>query len=225
MTVARRYRAVLERVDAAARRVGRDPSDVKVVAVSKTFSAATVLEAVEAGTTILGENRAQELKEKASAIGDRAEWHFVGHLQTNKVRHVVGVASLVHSVDRIGLAEAMSRRAGAVGVVQPVLIEVNVSGEPTKHGIEVTRAVGLAEAAARLSNLEVRGLMTIPPWPEAPEDSRPLYKELAELRERLLRTVPTAGHLSMGMSGDYEVAIEEGATLVRIGQAIFGPRN
>lgn len=225
MTVGGRYRAVLERVDAAARRVGRDPSDVKVVAVSKTFSADTVLEAVEAGATILGENRAQELKEKLSVIGDRAEWHFVGHLQTNKIRHVVGVVSLVHSVHRLALAEAMSRRAGAVGVVQPVLIEVNVSGEPTKHGIEVARAGGLAEEVARLSHLEVQGLMTMPPWPEAPEDSRPLYKELAELRDRLLLTVPTAGHLSMGMSGDYEVAIEEGATLVRIGQAIFGPRN
>lgn len=224
MTIAANYAAVIERVRAAAERAGRSPGEVAVVAVSKTFPAHAVLEAVAAGVTVFGENRARELGEKVAAIGDRAEWHFVGHLQTNKVRHVVGVAALIHSVDRVGLAEAISRRARTLGVTQPVLVEVNVAGEATKHGIEVGRAVALAEEVASMSNLELRGLMTVPPWPEDPEDSRPLYEELAHLRDRVLLSVPSAGGLSMGMSRDFEVAIEEGATLVRIGEAIFGPR-
>lgn len=214
----------MERVGAAAKRTGRAPSEVRVIAVSKTFPADVVLQAIAAGATAFGENRAQELRDKAVAIGDRAEWHFVGPLQSNKVRHVVGVARLVHSVDRIALAEAMSRRAGVLGIVQPVLIEVNVAGDPSKHGVEPARAISFAQEVAALEHLELRGLMTMPPWPDSPQDSRPSYKELTSLRDLVRRSLPAVGELSMGMSRDFEVAIEEGATLVRIGEAIFGPR-
>lgn len=225
MTLARRYTAVMERVGAAARRAGRAPSDVRVIAVSKTFPADVVVEAIAAGASALGENRAQELKEKVAVIGTGVQWHFLGPLQTNKVRHVVGLASLVHSVDRSGLAEAMSRRAGALGIVQSVLLEVNVAGDRTKHGVDPLRAISLAEQVAGLDHLELEGLMTMPPWPDSPEDSRPFYRELAGLRDLLVRSFPSAGELSMGLSRDFEVAIEEGATLVRIGEAIFGPRR
>jgi pyridoxal phosphate enzyme (YggS family) len=224
MTIAQRYEAVMERVALAARRAGRSPSEVRVVAVSKTFPPDVLEQAIAAGVRTLGENRAQELKAKAAALGDRAEWHFVGPLQTNKVRHVVGVVALVHSVDRIGLAEAMSRRAGRLGTVQPVLIEVNVAGDPSKHGVAPYQAIPLAQEVAALDHLEVRGLMTMPPYPHSAAESRPFYKELAGLQELLVRSLPSARELSMGMSADFEVGIEQGATLVRVGEAIFGPR-
>lgn len=225
MDVADNYARVLERIERAARRVGRAPSEVRVVAVSKTVPADVILLAVDAGVTDLGENRAQELKQKAAVIGDRAVWHFVGPLQTNKVRHVVGVARLIHSVDRLGLAEAVARRARSLGVHQDVLIEVNISGEDTKHGLEPGTALPVAERVAELGGIAVRGLMTMPPITRDAEESRPYFKELASLRDRLVERLPEATELSMGMTADFEVAVEEGASIVRIGQAIFGPRS
>ncbi len=195
------------------------------MAVSKSFSADAVLACVEAGATDLGENRAQELKEKAIAIPSEVRWHFIGHLQTNKARHVVGVATLVHSVDRYALAEEVARRARSQGMMQEVLIEVNVSGEPTKHGIEPARAVALAEEVSELDGVRVRGLMTMAPFTDDPERSRPYFADLRQLGERLREALPDATELSMGMTRDFEVAVEEGATLVRIGEAIFGPRR
>jgi PLP dependent protein len=209
----------------AARRVDRDPEDVTLVAVTKTWPPDVVLEAIEAGATDLGENRAQEFREKATLLGDRARWHFIGHLQTNKVRHVVGACELIHSVDRPGLAEAIARRARAMELEQDVLVEVNVAGDPSKHGVEPARAVALAEDVDALDGVRVRGLMTMPPYPESPEESRPHYKDLAALSEQLRARLPDASVLSMGMSRDFEVAIEEGATMVRIGTAIFGART
>jgi PLP dependent protein len=208
----------------AARRAGRNPEEVTLVAVTKTWPPDVVAEAIEAGATDLGENRAQEFREKASLLGDRARWHFIGPLQTNKVRHVVGSCELIHSVDRPGLAEAIARRATAMDREQDVLIEVNVAGDPSKHGVEPARAVALALEVEALEGLRVRGLMTMPPYPESPDESRPHYKDLAALSEQLRARLPEAGVLSMGMSRDFEVAVEEGATMVRIGTAIFGAR-
>jgi pyridoxal phosphate enzyme (YggS family) len=223
--LAGRLEKVVTRMRAAAERAGRDPAAVTLVAVSKAFPTDVILEGIGAGLTDFGENRAQELRAKVTTIGDRARWHFVGHLQTNKVRHVVGSVALVHSVDRYGVAEAIARRARSLGIVQEVLIEVNVAGERTKHGVAPDEAVALAAAADALVGVGVRGLMTMPPPARDPEQVRPYFRTLAELHGSLLQRVPRAGELSMGMSGDFEVAIEEGATIVRVGEAIFGPRR
>lgn len=226
-SVMERLERVRVRIAAAEANAGRPPGSVTLVAVSKTFSAAAALEAVAAGVADLGENRAQELRDKSAALGSGCDvrWHFVGHLQTNKVRVVVGTASLIHSVDRFGLAEAIGRRAVHLGMSQEVLIQVALAGEAAKQGIEPGRAVALAEEVAGIEGVTVRGLMTIPPIPQDPEDSRPFYRHLAELSEILQGVLPGAVELSMGMTRDFEVAIEEGATLVRVGEAIFGPRR
>jgi PLP dependent protein len=225
MTVSENLASVRRSIEAAARRARREPDDVTLVAVTKTWPGDVVLEAISAGATDLGENRAQEFREKVSLIGDKARWHFIGHLQTNKVRLVVGSCELIHSVDRLGLAESIARRAASVGSEQDVLIEVNVAGDPNKHGVEPARAVGLALEVQALEGVLVRGLMTMPPYAEDPELSRPHFKDLAALSAQLVAELPGAGALSMGMSHDFEVAIEEGATIVRVGSAIFGPRD
>ena len=217
---------VRRRIDSAGRRAGREPADVTLVAVSKTWPADVVAEVVDAGATDLGENRAQELAQKAPLFASReVRWHFIGHLQTNKVRVVVGPAAVIHSVDRYGLAEAISRRAVALGIQQDVLIEVNVSGEASKSGIEPSRCLSFAAEVATLESLNVRGLMTMAPFADDPESSRPHFNDLRELRDRLVRELPTATDLSMGMTRDFEVAVEEGATIVRVGEAIFGRRS
>jgi PLP dependent protein len=220
-----RLAEVRARIEAAAERSGRDPATVMLVAVAKTFPADVILVGLHAGLRDIGENRAQELKQKVAIIGDRTRWHFVGHLQTNKVRQVIGSVVLVHSVDRYGLAEAISRRARSLGIVQDVLLEVNVAGEATKHGVDPSGATELAREANALEGLRVRGLMTMPPPRSDAEDVRPHFRTLAELRAELVKEVPGANELSMGMSGDFEVAVEEGATIVRVGQAIFGARG
>ena len=225
MTIEQRLAAVRARIHDACHRVERDPSEVTLIAVAKTFPVDRVIAALDAGAIDIGENRAQELKEKALVVGDRARWHFIGPLQTNKVRLVVGVASLIHSVDRFGLGEAIARRARVLGIEQEVLVEVNVGGEATKTGVEPQRVVSLARELDALEGIRVAGLMTIPPRTAAPEGARPYLRELAELGQLVGQEVPGARHLSMGMSGDLEVAVEEGATLVRVGEALFGPRS
>ena len=225
MTVEDNLVSVRRAIAGAARRSGREPDDVTLVAVTKTWPADVILEAIAAGATDLGENRAQEFKEKVTLLGDRARWHFVGHLQTNKVRHVVGACELIHSVDRPSLAESIAHRAAAAGAEQDVLIEVNVAGDPNKHGVEPAGAVALALEVQAQEGVRVRGLMTIPPYARDPEQSRPHYKDLAALSAELVAELPGAGALSMGMSQDFEVAIEEGATIVRVGTAIFGSRS
>jgi PLP dependent protein len=223
--LAARLGDVRDRIYASALRAGRDPSSVALVAVSKTFGADILFDAIEAGVTDLGENRAQELKEKMAVVGDRVRWHFVGYLQTNKVRHVVGSVVLIHSVDRFGLAEAIARRARSLGMRQDVLIEVNVAGEQSKHGASPEEAVALAVKVGGLDGISVKGLMAMPPATPDPDAVRPYFRRLVELRDRLQQSVPDAGELSMGMSGDFEAAVEEGATIVRVGEAIFGPRT
>jgi PLP dependent protein len=223
--IAENLTGVRARIDAAAARSGRESGAVTLVAISKTFGVDVCRDAIAAGVTDLGENRAGELKEKVRALDDGARWHFVGHLQSNKVRDVVGAAAVIHAVDRLSLAEAVAKRARRLGITQEVLIEVNVAREPAKHGVDPDDAVRLAEGVAELEGLSLRGLMTMTPLPETPEDSRPHFKVLAGLLPDVRSIVPEAAHLSMGMSRDFEVAIEEGATLVRIGEAIFGPRT
>jgi PLP dependent protein len=213
-----------DRIARAADRSGRRPEDVVLVAIAKTFPVDVVQKAIDAGVQDVGENRAQELKDKVATLGQRARWHFVGHLQTNKVRNVIGRIALLHSVDRYGLAEAVARRARSLEIVQDVLVEVNIAGEPSKHGVDPGAAVALASEVAALEGVRVRGLMTMPPITEDPEGSRPHFRALAALRDELVHSLPEATELSMGMTRDFEVAIEEGATFVRIGEAIFGPR-
>lgn len=225
MTLQERLDEVRARIRDACASSGRTPDEVTLVGVAKTFPVDVVAAGLDAGLVDIGENRAQELKEKAAVLGRGVRWHFIGPLQTNKVRHVVGTALMIHSVDRFGLGEAIARRADALGIRQQVLIEVNLGGEAAKTGIEPQRAAALASELADLRGLEVAGLMTIPPRTSSPDQARPYFRHLAELREEIAVSLPGVTHLSMGMTSDFTVAIEEGATLVRVGRAIFGPRS
>ena len=219
---------VRRRIAQAAQRVGRDPADVRLIAVSKTKPVELLLEAIDAGVTALGENYVQELASKRATIGDAVEWHFIGHLQTNKVRQIVPFCSLIHGVDSLRLAEEVDTRAGRLGRRQPVLIEVNLSGAGTKFGVEMGDVADLAREIGRLPTVELRGLMAMPPYPTDPEDSRPYFVGLRALQQQLRASgVPadSCAELSMGMTADYEIAVEEGATLVRVGTAIFGSRD
>lgn len=228
MTIADNLKSIQERISKAALRAGRDPAAIRLVAVSKTVSAESIQEAIAAGVTILGENYVQEARNKIARVGSQVAWHFIGHLQSNKTRYAVELFSMIHSVDRLSLAEALDKEASKQGKILPVLIQVNISGEESKSGIDPQGTLQLLERIAGLEHLSVQGLMTMPPWFEDPEDARPYFIALRKLREELSREkIPGVSiqELSMGMSGDFEVAIEEGATLVRIGTAIFGPRN
>ena len=221
--VAARYEAVRRQVADAADIAGRDPSDVRIVAVTKTVGLDEIAQAVEAGVCDFGENRVQEFLGKYGLF-PTVDWHFIGTLQTNKVKDVVRRACLIHSVDSLRLLDEIDRRAGQAGVVQRVLLQVNVSGEASKHGFEPGELRDALVEASRLPHVEVRGLMTMAPFGR-PEDSRWVFRELKELRDSL-REMPLNGveldELSMGMSSDYRVAVEEGATIVRVGRAIFG---
>ena len=218
--------AVRERIAAAARRAGRREDAVLLVAVSKTVDAEGVRAALAAGVPALGENRVQEAREKIAVLGRPRPWHLIGHLQTNKVKDALESFDLIHSVDRVPLAEALSRRAAEAGRRMDVLVQVNVGEEPQKGGLRADELRAALETMARLPGLRLRGLMTIPPLPREPEDSRPYYKEMRKLLEDARRWghEPDLAELSMGMSGDFEVGIEEGATIVRVGTAIFGSR-
>ncbi len=221
--IASRYEAVRRQVADAADVSGRQPSDVTIVAVTKTVGIAEVRAALTAGLEDFGENRVQEFLGKYGLFPD-AHWHFIGTLQTNKVKDVVGRAWLIHSVDSLHLLAEISRRAEKAGVVQPVLLQVNVSGEESKHGFDCCDVREALIEASRMGSVEVRGLMTMAPFGR-PEDARWVFRELRELRDSL-REMPLNGveltELSMGMSNDFRVAVEEGATIVRVGGAIFG---
>jgi PLP dependent protein len=219
--------AVQERIADAARRAGRREDAVLLVAVSKTVDAERVRDAIAAGVPALGENRVQEAREKIAVLGRPRPWHLIGHLQTNKVRDALDCFDLIHSVDRLPLAEALSRRATEAGRRVDVLVQVNVGEEPQKGGVRAEALRPALEAMAALPGLRLRGLMTIPPLPRDPEDSRPHYREMRKLIDgaRGWGFGPELAELSMGMSGDFEVGIEEGATIVRVGTAIFGPRE
>ncbi len=212
---------VRERIADAARRSGRRPEDVTLVAVTKTVAPDRIREAMEYGLRIFGENRVQEARAKIPLITG-ASWHLIGHLQRNKVKEALRLFDMIHSIDGLLLAEELSRRAEA-GHPIDVLIEVNVSREPQKHGVAPEETAALVGRVARLAGLRLRGLMAMAPVVARPEDARPFFRALRELRDRVRDGVPDAAldDLSMGMTDDFEVAIEEGATMVRIGRALF----
>lgn len=207
----------------AASRSGRDPAGIELIAVSKGRSPELIVEAMRAGQRIFGENRAQELRDKLLEVTGDLEWHFVGHLQTNKVNMVVGKAKLIHSLDSERLAEAMNTRAIALGIRQDVLLQLNISGEDTKYGADEEEASRMIEMILASPGLNLRGLMTIAPLVSRMEATRPYFRRLRELRDGLSAKSPEADlrYLSMGMSQDYHIAVEEGANMVRIGTAIF----
>ncbi|MGH9469993.1 MAG: YggS family pyridoxal phosphate-dependent enzyme [Terriglobia bacterium] len=217
---------VEERIAAACARSGRRREDVRLVAISKTFPAERVREAYEAGLREFGENRVQEAALKRPALADLdIAWHLVGHLQTNKARHARELFQLVQSVDSLRIADKLDQAASPGAGPQPVLLEVNLAGEEQKSGARETEAEEIADRVSRLVNLDLRGLMLIPPYCENPNDARPYFHRLRKLAEKLRAAgLPGIHELSMGMSHDFEAAIEEGATIIRVGTAIFGPR-
>ena len=228
MGIAENLESVHRRIHRAAAASGRDPSEVQLVAVTKTYPAVRVREAWQAGVTAVGENYVQEAREKIAALADCGlRWHFIGHLQTNKAKHAVEGFELIHSVDSLKLGREIDKQAARIGKVQPILIQVNISQEPTKSGTTLDAAMTMAGELGRLPHLRVQGLMTMPPFFDQPERARPYFRALRELRDQI-RDAGLNGvelvHLSMGMTGDFEAAISEGATLVRIGTAIFGER-
>lgn len=228
MTIYENWKIVKDRVAEAAVRVGREPEQIKIVAVSKTMPVEKLREAVAAGVTILGENRVQEAWSKYQQLGKIASWHLVGHLQTNKVKRALQIFDVIHSVDSFHLAEEIDRRCGQMGRKVEIFVEVKTSDEPTKYGVAPEAAPELVEKISGLPNLQLTGLMTLGKWTTNEREVRSCFKRLVEVKETVEKQkLPdvSLSHLSMGMSGDFEWAIEEGATIVRIGTAIFGPRD
>lgn len=228
-TITQRVRSVLSAIQQAVEKAGRPPDTVRLVAATKTVTVERIREGLEAGLSIVGENRVQEAIPKIKALeGAPVRWHFIGRLQRRKVRSVIGLFELIHSVDSLELAQEIDRRAAEAGLVQEVLLEVNVGGEATKAGFHPDALQAVVPALAQLSHIRIKGLMTIPPPSQEAEGARVYFQKLRSLRdviaERNVRGV-VMQELSMGMSNDYLVAIEEGATLVRVGSAIFGARH
>lgn len=235
MSVAENLARVREQIETAARRAGRKPEEITLVAVSKTFPVESVVEAYAAGAQHLGENRVEEASEKIPAVtaqigADKVRWHLIGHLQRRKAREAVALFDVVQSVDTLRLAETMNRTAGELHKQIPILLQVNVGNDPNKFGFDLNgRRAFLddVEKIARLEHVQVQGLMTIGPLVATAEQARPYFRDLCTLRDELAQKFPTQSwrELSMGMTDDYAVAIEEGATIVRIGRAIFGQRG
>lgn len=227
--IGERLREIQGRIAAAARRVGRDPAAIHLLAVSKTKPAELVREALAKGQPLFGENYIQEAEEKIAASGAGPRWHFIGHLQGNKARRAVELFDCVETVDRLKIALRLNEHAGALGKRLEVLLQVNVSGEAQKSGVSPELAAKLAARVGELPHLCLAGLMTMPPYADDPEESRPFFRAMRELAKDL-RTRGLLGcggeavQLSMGMSADFEVAIEEGATIVRVGSLLFGQR-
>lgn len=220
---------IRKRIKQTALSCGKDPLNVQLVAVSKTVPAENVKAAIDAGVFIFGENYIQEAMEKINEIADnRVSWHFIGHLQSNKAKYVVRYFDLIHSVDTLKLAKEINRQAIKLDKIQNILVQVNIAMEATKSGVASKDTLSLIREISTLKNLSVKGLMTMPPFFNQPEKVRPYFKALAELKDQVLEESIEhieMNELSMGMTGDFEVAIEEGATLVRIGTAIFGDRS
>jgi PLP dependent protein len=217
---------IREKIEQAAAKVGREARGIKLMAVTKTVSVEMIREAMAAGVTIFGENYVQEATAKVEEIGRSGiQWHLIGHLQTNKAKYAVRLFDLIHSVDSLTLARELDKRAAAAGKSVDCLIEVNLSQEASKFGVSKERTPELAHACKELKNISLRGLMTMPPYADDPEASRPYFIALRELREEIAGSGIPLPELSMGMSTDFEVAIEEGATIVRVGRAIFGERS
>lgn len=226
-SIAENIAGIRRRIDEAAARAGRDPNAVRLMAVCKTVEPDRVRQAIAAGITVLGENYVQEAREKIPEIGHGIEWHMIGHLQTNKAKYVVDLFDWIHSVDRFELARELDKCARRHSRKLNILIEVNVSGEASKSGAQPSQVLALVRQISTLPNLNVRGLMTMPPYSDQPETSRPYFQSLRALRDEIrTAAIPSISmdELSMGMTDDFEVAVEEGATIVRVGRAIFGER-
>ena len=226
--IERRYQEIQKRIEDACRRVGRDPKEVTLIAVSKTKPVPMLKEAYDAGARDFGENKVQEILEKYPCLPDDIRWHMIGHLQTNKVRQVVDKACLIHSVDSVKLAGEIEKEAAKRGITIPVLLEVNVAREESKFGFFPEEAEPALSQIAALSHVSVRGLMTIAPFVETAEENRLIFRKLYQLfidiKSKNVDNV-NMNILSMGMTGDFEVAVEEGATMVRVGTGIFGERQ
>ena len=226
--IADRIAVVRRRIERAAARAGRDPAGVTLVAVSKNHPPDAVRAALDAGVVDFGENRVQEAEGKVAALADcheRLHWHFVGHLQSNKVRKVLAFADLIHSVDEVELARRIDRAAGELARIARILVQVDLAGEETKSGLPAARLLDALDQMRQFPHLRVEGLMLLPPYEEDAERVRPFFRRLRELRNEAREAgLLAGGELSMGMSHDLEVAVEEGATLVRVGTAIFGER-
>ena len=226
-SVARNIEIIRERIAAAAARAGRREEEVRLMAVTKTVDDRRIAAAIAAGVDIIGENYVQEAKRKIEIMGRSREWHLIGHLQTNKAKYAVRLFDMIHSVDRMEVARELNRRAAGENRLLQILVEVNVSGEATKRGVAREEAINLVKEIAPLEHLSIRGLMTMAPWGDNPEDARPYFAALRTLRDQIAAAgIPRVKmeELSMGMSGDFEVAVEEGATIVRIGRFLFGER-
>ncbi len=224
-----RLLAIKERIAVAAKQSGRNAGDIQLVAVSKTMPVESLVEAVDCGVTLFGENYIQEAREKFNALYTQpVTWHFIGHLQSNKAKYAVKMFDLIHSVDSLKLAREIDKQAAKIDKVQDVLVQVNIAEEASKSGISVDAAATLLTEISRLTHISVKGLMTMPPYFNAPEKVRPFFAALRSLRDQI-RSLKIPGvnmnELSMGMTGDFEAAIQEGATLVRIGTALFGERR
>jgi pyridoxal phosphate enzyme (YggS family) len=228
MSIAENYKLVYDRVAEAAVKAGRDPSEITMIAVTKTHPAETVEEAIAAGVTDVGENRVQEFLEKAPGVSSSVNWHLIGHLQTNKVNKVIGRFAMIHSVDSLKLAAKISAAGEREGVSTDILVEVNTSGEESKFGAEEDAALELCSQISELPALSLKGLMTVGPWVD---DAAVLSRSFSSLRllgEKITRSGITGismEHLSMGMTDDFEIAIAEGSTIVRLGRVIFGARR
>ena len=226
--ISENLKQVKQRIIEAAKRVGRNPLDVRLLAVTKEQNSVTVAEGVRAGMNLLGENKIQEARNKIESLGRKGlEWHFIGRLHKNKVKFIVGLFDLIHSVDSLSLAEAIHKKGQEIGCCMPILLQVNISGEKSKLGIDPLELPKEIHKFAKLEGVKISGLMTIPPFDSNSENSRSYFTRLRELRDNcsnLNISRINLDELSMGMSNDYEVAIEEGATLVRVGTGLFGPR-
>jgi len=227
MGIKENIEAIKEQISNAAKRAGRNPEEITLLAASKTRTPEEIREAFNCGIKVFGENRVQEAREKIPLLSDLPIiWHMIGHLQTNKAKYAVKMFDLIHSVDSKNLIDELDKRAKKEGKVQKVLIEVKLSPEETKHGCKENETPFLVEKILEKENLKLLGFMTIPPYVENSEKTRPYFAKLREIKETMEKKFgKTFPHLSMGMTHDFEVAIEEGATIVRIGTAIFGPRN
>lgn len=228
MLIAENLNQIKQRILQAAKRVGRDPSKIRLLAVTKEQTAQTVAQGIRVGVKFLGENKIQEARDKIEILGRSSlEWHFIGHLQKNKVKFIFNLFDLIHSVDSLALAEVINEKAKNLGICMPILLQVNVSGEASKFGMDPNSTMEVIQKLASFKGLKVRGLMTIPPNNTNPEKSRPYYVCLRKLRDncsKLATPELSLDELSMGMSNDYEIAVEEGATIVRVGTALFGSR-
>lgn len=226
--VTENLKEVRKKIEEACRTAGRDPDEVTLIAVSKTKPVSLLQEAYDAGARCFGENKVQEIMDKYPQLPSDIQWHMIGHLQRNKVKYIVDKAALIHSVDSLRLAQTIEEEAAKHNIRVPILIEVNVAEEETKFGLKTEEVLPLVQAVSAFSHVEIRGLMTIAPYVNDPEDNRGVFRELKKLSVDIaaknINNV-TMSVLSMGMTGDYEVAVQEGATMVRVGTGIFGERD